>query len=81
MIALTTAASAKPVTANDVLPGCKAYVDRRGSGFDLGYCAGYVDALLIAEPDVCWEGAITNEQAVRVVIKYIEARPSPSRRY
>jgi hypothetical protein len=42
-----------------------------------GYCSGVVQAILslLHMKDLCWEGMITNEQAVRVVIKYIEARP------
>ena len=83
LLALTTAASAQTnpqSTANDMLSGCKGLSggktplirEARGQG----RCGGYVAALVYAKSVFsCVPEGATPEEGVRVVIKYIEARP------
>ena len=39
---------------------------------DAGYCAGEVRGLGYATLGICIPAAVTNQQAVRVVVKYVE---------
>jgi hypothetical protein len=73
LLALTMPASAADTTsANYYLPGCKGPPGQ----WDQGLCAGFVAGVVYAAaPNLCVPQAVTNSQAVAVVIKYIEARP------
>jgi hypothetical protein len=74
-------------SANYWIPRCKyLLVDQYRGGFDVGFgvgvCAGMVDSisyfsrLLPEHMKSCKPEGVTNEQLIRVVITYIEARPA-----
>jgi len=83
LLALTTAASAQTnpqSTANDMLSGCKGLSGGKTplirEALGQGRCGGYVAALVYAKSVFsCVPEGATPEEGVRVVIKYIEARP------
>src|SRR5215831_3188339 len=83
LLALTTAASAQSnpqTSANEMLPGCKGFISDKTpplrEALRQGRCAGYVAGLVYARSVyLCVPEGATPEQGVRVVIKYIEARP------
>jgi hypothetical protein len=83
LLALTMQASAEDThSANFILPGCKGFLDRENTPppsevFRQGVCAGFVDGLGygVGGKDFCPPNGVTRDQAVAVVIKYIEARP------
>jgi hypothetical protein len=63
-------------TANYVMPGCREFLTRTSeAAFAQGYCAGTVRALVYAASGVCAPLTGTNEQAVRVVVEYIDSQP------
>jgi Rap1a immunity proteins len=73
-------------SANALLPYCKyASVDRPRGGFDVGWGVGLCYAMIVGVGYVtgdmpehlrsCRPDKVTNEQLVRVVISYVEARP------
>jgi Rap1a immunity proteins len=83
LLALTMPASAQtnpPSTANDMLSGCKGLIGGKTpllkEALGQGRCAGFVAALVYARSVFsCLSEGATPEQGVRIVIKYIEARP------
>lgn len=85
-VAWAMAAEAKEdlFSANYMLPGCKAYLAQSPpSGFAGGLCVGTVETLNFMTPTLKRERGcadiprgVTNDQTVRVVIRYIEARPN-----
>ena len=92
MLALTisTANAGKPITANRMLPYCKA-IPEHPDGFGQGLCLGVIDGLAAmavsffrpgqprtATDELCVEipNGVENGQIVRVVVRYIEARPN-----
>jgi hypothetical protein len=83
LLALTMPASAQTntqSTANDMLTGCKGLVGGKTplikEALGQGRCGGYVAALVYARSVFsCLPEGATPEQGVRIVIKYIEARP------
>src|SRR5262245_66023343 len=80
LIALTMAANAQDFSANKFLPGCKAYLGtaqvtpKSIEAFLQGRCFGLVEGLQYTGA-FCVPSGVTNNQAVTVVVKYIEARP------
>jgi Rap1a immunity proteins len=78
-------------SANAIMPGCRALMSRiaghstdTGSDFAMGVCVGIVEGtiyemsawqLTTCPAFACLPKEITIEQAVRVVVAYIEARP------
>jgi hypothetical protein len=81
------------VSANAIMPGCRAFVDRSSRDNLLkGFCVGAVSGVAYVSGQLrlfspltndvrrtlCVNGpsAATNDQLVRVVIAYIEARPA-----
>jgi hypothetical protein len=73
-------------SANALLPSCKyAFVDRPRGGYEAGYWAGLCWGMIVTVGYVardmpehlrsCRPDKVTNEQQVRVVISYVEARP------
>jgi len=79
LLALTIPASAQS-SANEMLSGCKGLAGDRTpparEALRQGRCAGYVAGLVYARSVfLCVPEGATPEQGVRVVIKYIEARP------
>jgi hypothetical protein len=84
LLALTMPASAEDTdSANLILPQCKGFLVRESSTpppsevFRQGVCAGFVAGLGygVGGRDACPPNGVTRNQAVAVVIKYIEARP------
>jgi Ssp1 endopeptidase immunity protein Rap1a len=84
LLALTMPASAEDTrSANFYLPGCKGWLDREKNvlapdeALEQGLCAGFVIGLGygVGGRDFCKPEGVTNNQAVAVVVKYIEARP------
>jgi hypothetical protein len=77
LLALTMPASAEDMnSANYFLPGCKGTLDPASTPtWNQGLCAGFVAGVLYAAPNLCLPQGLTNNQAVAVVTKYIEARP------
>ena len=85
---LTTTVHAQERTgpsANQLMKGCRALLTKkmRESGVDeaflIGSCAGIVSTLATLEPaatGVCKPKNVTDEQSVRVVVAYIDARPN-----
>jgi hypothetical protein len=77
LLALTMPASAEDInSANYFLPGCKGTLDPASTTtWNQGLCAGYVAGVVYAARNLCLPEGLTNNQAVAVVIKYIEAKP------
>ena len=89
MIALITALGCEAVfaeadssagyTANSLISSCRAFADENSSSktpFDDGFCGGVVVGLAYADPTICVPKGLAYRQSVRVVIQYIEERPS-----
>lgn len=82
-LAFTAAARAYDNSANGMLRSCKEMIDlsttnRPRNVFDLAYCMGLVEGLgfmLNAAIGTCKPNEVTTEQAMRVIARYIEARP------
>jgi hypothetical protein len=82
-VAVTMSASAQSnpqTSSNEMLPGCKGLISDKTpplkEALRQGRCAGYVAGLVYARSVfLCVPEGATPEQGVRVVIKYIEARP------
>jgi hypothetical protein len=79
MLALTTPASGQEAnSANFYLPGCKGSLGPQGTPlWGQGLCYGFIAGLgyMAIGKDFCSPDGVTSQQAVAVVIKYIEARP------
>src|SRR5215216_3595674 len=82
---VSASAHAQTPTGNDIYRACRDVLDAESltnlSG--QGQCAGIVSATvyflalhLRNEPKVCPPQGATNEQAIRVVVRYMEANPS-----
>ena len=76
-----TPAQAQSKTAGELLAACKAFVDstlEESNAFDGGICAGQIDALrnigssLDKDRRYCVPKEVTNLQATRVVVQWIE---------
>ena len=75
------AALAKGVDSADyVMPGCRAFLVT-GSNKELGrkpFCVGLIgliSGIAHMSKDICAPDGVTQEQAVRVVVQYIDSRP------
>jgi Rap1a immunity proteins len=72
-------ASAEDVTsANYLMPGCRAVLldpTPPQHVFEAGYCLGVVVGLKYSGRNVCPPKRATNQQVLRVVLKYIDDRP------
>ena len=63
-------------SANNVMPGCRSLVSNSNKdSFFQGVCAGTVDAAAIFVKGICLPEHVIIDQAVRVVVKYIDAQP------
>jgi Rap1a immunity proteins len=67
-------------SANHFMTSCRAFFTVHNTtvvqqAFDIGFCAGLVIGLGSASPNICPESGVTDGQAVRVVVKYIDDRP------
>jgi hypothetical protein len=68
-------------TADFMLPYCQRFLipELQGREFWQGVCYGRVNGAMVLDPNafgICWPGEVTREQAIRVVVTYIEARPT-----
>lgn len=69
--------AADVVSGNAILPGCRDHIERKGS-FSGGECVGAVHTLMTMRENLlpglrhCMPDEITIEQAVRVVVTYME---------
>lgn len=65
-------------SANYMMPACRAFVASNLDAFTLrqGRCIGIVETLGQFTADVCGPSNVTTEQAIRVVVKYIDDRPA-----
>jgi len=76
------AAQPSDQSANSRMPACRNYVqqpDKVSSAqdaFDRGMCAGIVRALVETDSGVCPPKGARQEQAMRIVVKYIDSRPA-----
>lgn len=85
LLAPISSATAEDIdSANWLLPGCKAFVDRReleGQPFRAGVCAGSVNMLvqvselLPSSTRFCAPNGATKRQAVQVAVSYINRIP------
>ena len=73
-------------SANYVMSGCRTYVGNGasaetdlplmvGMAMDMAKCGGLIEGLSYAAP-ICKPNYVTNDQMVRVVVKYIDDRPA-----
>jgi|SoiMetStandDraft_2_1073263.scaffolds.fasta_scaffold00523_3 Rap1a immunity proteins len=60
-------------TAQYIMPDCRAFV---GPALHRGRCCGIVEGLVFAGKGVCAPKTSTTEQAVQIVMQYIEKRPA-----
>jgi hypothetical protein len=78
-VALTGPVSAESDlgSANYMLPGCRSFMQKASnySDFDQGVCVGVIRGIVYAARDICAPTESTTNQAVAVVIKYIDQRP------
>jgi hypothetical protein len=69
-------------SANYVMPGCRSYVqqpstvDNAQDAFDRGFCLGLVRALVETDNGICPPKGATQAQSMRVVVRYIDNRPT-----
>lgn len=68
-------------TANEAMEGCRFFLTDPGHATmkqinAQGYCRGAVEALIVA--NYCPPDGVTIGQAVRVVVQYVDDRPSRS---
>jgi Rap1a immunity proteins len=64
--------------AKSRVDGCRAYLLTRTPAefyFAAGVCSGIVEGLHYAGSGICLPPNVSNEQAVRVVVKFIDDRP------
>jgi Rap1a immunity proteins len=59
-------------SANYIVPDCRASI---GPALRQGRCSGIVEGFVFAGKDVCAPRAATTEQAVRIVVQYIDKIP------
>jgi hypothetical protein len=64
-------------SANFVMKGCREGVARGGSDlYRQGYCFGILTGLAYDNQMVCIPKGVTNEQTLRVVVRYIDQQPA-----
>ena len=65
-------------SANAAMPGCREAENYNSPNiYKRGLCMGVISTLLdLDDPTICLPSGVTNFQAVRVVVKYIDARPA-----
>ncbi|MDP9373252.1 MAG: hypothetical protein M3Q65_12525 [Chloroflexota bacterium] len=71
-----------PGSATWVMPGCRAAIARADTGADTGemyrrgVCDGIVSGISFMDADTCKPKGVTLGQMIRVVVRYIDARPA-----
>jgi hypothetical protein len=67
-------------SANYVIPGCKAGINeepqKQASLAMTTLCMGLVEGIHYAASGVCTNSSVTRDQLLRVVVKYIDDRPT-----
>jgi hypothetical protein len=71
------------LSANAFMPGCRYVIERGGTAsareiqlvYDGGRCNGFVTAIASTDLGVCHPPSATIDQFLRVVVRYIDARP------
>jgi len=71
------------LSANGFMPGCRYLIERGGTAtgreiqlvYDGGRCNGFVTAIAFTDLGVCLPPSGTIDQFLRVVVRYIDARP------
>jgi hypothetical protein len=84
LIALTPAsADREHLTANRLLPACKAFIIALDGNvpsyhnlIERGRCVGILEGLSYMPLHICTPNGVMTDQAVRVVVKYIEEQPA-----
>jgi hypothetical protein len=79
-----TVASAEVIetTANNIMPGCRLMIQPGGNSqgrtdaFDKGVCTGALIATSDNGSDICPPNGANLTQAIRIVVQYIDGRPS-----
>ena len=66
-------AQSDTISANYIMPDCRAFL---GPALQQGRCSGIVEGLVFADKGVCAPRSSTTEQAVRIVVQYIEKWPA-----
>ena len=65
------------LSAGSTIGGCRNYISSSKNDLFLqGYCAGAVEALVEFAAGACAPKGATNMQSVRIVLQYIDARPT-----
>jgi Rap1a immunity proteins len=64
-------------SANYVMPGCRAFLNKTNTDVFLsGLCHGLIAGAQYRSQEICEPDGITHGQEVRVVVQYIDARPA-----
>jgi hypothetical protein len=77
MLNCKVAGAAFDPSANGRMPGCRGFLAKTGQNFlDQGYCAGLIDGIIFGATNLCAPQTGTLDQALRVVVQYIDGRPA-----
>jgi hypothetical protein len=71
-------AAEDPFSANAVMPGCREAENYNSRiHYDRGLCMGIVSGVVstLQTSTICAPPGVTNFQAIRVIVKYIDDRP------
>jgi hypothetical protein len=71
---LRPALAVEPNSANFMMPACRSARPDVSQGMQ-GICLGMVTAIATIAPGVCRPLGATNDEAMRVVVQYIDSRP------
>ena len=79
LVLFPSASNANEVSANMIMPGCRAALGRPSPENDYlrGICTGIVFALNVGVGSIyCPPTGVTTEQVLRVIVQYIDQRPT-----
>jgi hypothetical protein len=65
-------------SANFAMKGCRLFAGDQplAASFNDGHCVGLIEGLVYAHPMICTPPGVTKQQAVRVVVQYIDQQPA-----
>jgi len=68
-------------SAKNMVPGCRGWLERTKEASPLGLvlqglCVGLVKGVGYKKPGICIPPNSTNREALRIVVQYIDARPT-----
>lgn len=69
----------EPDSAKSALSGCRDYVSgnaKNDDPFKSGFCLGSISSLSYKSKEICLLPGVTQAEAVRAVVQYIDAQPS-----